>query len=102
MTMTLKKESIVIAYGSNASNVSLSLGAECGYINRIDVISGADTSCGVKITDASGLVVRELLSGDYTTKLEQPLPHVFVTSPLTLVTTGLASSYLAVDVWVEV
>jgi ribosomal protein S11 len=121
--MSIKKRST----GAIAADAtpSVGLGAAYALIRRVDVVSSADTSTAVTITDRDGVVIYTLASGDHTTKKRQvPVAKnagvkaadgsaasaaetelvggpVIARSPVGVAITGIGSGTVTVDLFVE-
>lgn len=106
------------------ATVVQSLGAKYAILRRVDVLSSADTTTAVTITDADGFVVYTLASGDHTTKKRQFVTPVETNvvdvggdamidaegapggvvcqGPVSVAVSGIASGTVTVDLFVEV
>lgn len=127
--MAIKKKTATCT-GTTALTQTIDLGAAYAKVHKFTFLSNTDTSVSAAITDAEGVTVFTLVSGDYTAAGAQQLPAFYVepveehswdtagevsaaasglgrgvvaASPLTVVAAGLdATETLAVAVYVEV
>lgn len=111
--------------GAISADATVVVGCGASYANlrRVDVVSSADTSTAVTITDADSVVVFTLASGDHTTKKRQ-YPIVLnastkgtdgsavsgtdstdvqpvVKGPLSIAISGIGSGTVTVDAFVD-
>lgn len=97
--------STVLTGTGNSSNNNTSLGLG-GTIIDVRIISSADTSVSVVISDATGPVFT-IGSADYTTATlykndNAAIVRNSVTGQLSVVATGIGSGTFTVNVWVKV
>jgi len=119
--MAYKKRTVTV---SADSTPAVSLGAKYAFVRRVDVLSSADTSTAVTITDAAGATVYTLASGDHTTiKRHYVTPvetsvvdsggdamvdaegapgGVLAQGPVNVAITGISSGTVTVSLYVEV